>query len=272
MNKVKSISILGCGWLGFPLAKALLKNGYAVKGSVRKESAFHQIEQAGIEPFLLDLQTDSITGDIDKFLNNTELLIISIPPKLRSDTTENFVAKIKNLIPYIENSTVKRLIFTSSTSVYANNHHDLVTEETIPNPETVSGKQLLKVELLLKSNTHFQTIIVRFGGLIGAERNPLHFLRRQNEIKNPDMPINFIHLDDCLGILTQIILQEIGNETFNAVAPYHPTKAAYYSELSIKKEMNMPIISQKSVAPGKIISSEKLKSILHYQFMRPYLK
>ena len=27
------ISILGCGWLGLPLAKALLKNGFSVKGS-----------------------------------------------------------------------------------------------------------------------------------------------------------------------------------------------------------------------------------------------
>jgi 3-hydroxyisobutyrate dehydrogenase-like beta-hydroxyacid dehydrogenase len=28
---MKKISILGCGWLGFPLAKALLKEGFAVK-------------------------------------------------------------------------------------------------------------------------------------------------------------------------------------------------------------------------------------------------
>ena len=27
------ISILGCGWLGLPLAKAIVENGFSVKGS-----------------------------------------------------------------------------------------------------------------------------------------------------------------------------------------------------------------------------------------------
>jgi 3-hydroxyisobutyrate dehydrogenase-like beta-hydroxyacid dehydrogenase len=30
----KSISILGCGWLGVPLAKHLIQKGFSVKGSV----------------------------------------------------------------------------------------------------------------------------------------------------------------------------------------------------------------------------------------------
>lgn len=270
MNKNKSIAILGCGWLGFPLAKVLLKIGYVVKGSVRSTTAFQQLEQAGIEPFLLDLETNTITGHIHKFLNNTEILLISIPPKLRTDANGNFVAKIKNLIPYIQNTKIKNIIFISSTSVYGNSQHELVTEETIPSPETESGKQLLEVEQILRKNIDFQTTIVRFGGLIGSDRNPIHFLRQQNEIKNPDTPINYIHLDDCLGILIQIIQQEKWEETFNAIAPYHPTKEEYYSELTTEKEV--PILEKKSDAHGKIISSEKLQTVLHYQFLRPNLR
>jgi UDP-N-acetyl-D-mannosaminuronate dehydrogenase len=30
---MKQISILGCGWLGLPLAKALLQKGFSVHGS-----------------------------------------------------------------------------------------------------------------------------------------------------------------------------------------------------------------------------------------------
>ncbi|MHA6727179.1 NAD(P)H-binding protein [Chryseobacterium sp. A301] len=272
MNTNKSIAILGCGWLGFPLAKALFKMGYAVNGSVRNTTDFLKLEQVGIEPFLLDLKTNSVAGDIENFLNNKEVLLISIPPKLRTDTNENFVAKIKNLILYIQNSTVKRLIFISSTSVYGNSRHDLVTEETVPGPETESGKQLLEVEQLLRSNEHFKTTIVRFGGLIGEDRNPLHFLRPQNKMKDPDRPINFIHLEDCLGILIQIIQQEIGGEIFNAVAPYHPTKAEYYDALRREKRLDLPSLVQNSGTQGKIITSEKLETVLKYTFVKPFLR
>ena len=33
----ETITILGCGWLGLPLAKALVKAGYQVKGSTTRE-------------------------------------------------------------------------------------------------------------------------------------------------------------------------------------------------------------------------------------------
>ena len=34
----EKISILGCGWLGLPLAKSLLAKGYKIKGSTTSES------------------------------------------------------------------------------------------------------------------------------------------------------------------------------------------------------------------------------------------
>ena len=47
------ISILGCGWLGLPLAKALVNNDYLVSGSTTSEEKIAVLEKAKIEPFLL---------------------------------------------------------------------------------------------------------------------------------------------------------------------------------------------------------------------------
>ena len=33
----ETITILGCGWLGLPLAQTLVKEGYSVKGSTTTE-------------------------------------------------------------------------------------------------------------------------------------------------------------------------------------------------------------------------------------------
>ena len=101
------ISILGCGWLGFPLAQKLIETGYEVKGSTTSENKIDILQSNKIEPFLIELTEDKITGAISEFLNDSEILIIDIPPGLRKiteNTTEKtFVNKIKTLLPFIEN-------------------------------------------------------------------------------------------------------------------------------------------------------------------------
>lgn len=40
-----SISVLGCGWLGLPLAKHLIDSGFMVKGSIRSSSKISDLEK-----------------------------------------------------------------------------------------------------------------------------------------------------------------------------------------------------------------------------------
>ena len=105
---MKQISILGCGWLGFPLAKSLLQKGFSVNGSTTTLEKMAILENAGINAFQIALSEEEINGDIDSFLSHSQILIIDIPPKLRGNSNENFVAKIQNLIPFIEKSSVEK--------------------------------------------------------------------------------------------------------------------------------------------------------------------
>ena len=65
----------------------------------------------------------------------------------------------------------------SSTSVYGDSFPIVeITEETKPNPDTESGKQLVIAEtLFVQSNPHFKTTVIRFGGLLGDDRHPVKF-------------------------------------------------------------------------------------------------
>ena len=269
------ISILGCGWLGFPLAQKLIETGYEVKGSTTSENKIDILQSNKIEPFLIELTEDKITGAISEFLNDSEILIIDIPPGLRKiteNTTEKtFVNKIKNLIPFIANSTIEKVIFISSTSVYSES--DLiptVTEEIILYPDTESGKQLAEVENLFRNNRNFQTTIIRFGGLIGEDRNIVKMLTGKTNVANPEAPINLIHQEDCIGILCEILKQvqhdKVWNETFNAVAPNHPTRKNYYTEKAKKLDLIAPLFNENETNIGKIVSSEKLEKVLGYKF------
>jgi len=244
--------------------------GYLISGSTTSKNKIPILENAGINPFLVTLSAVEGHTEINSFLKNSEILIINIPPKLRGNYTENFVGKIQNIIPFIENSSVKKVLFVSSTSVYAD-ENVTITEESIPNPDTESGKQLLEAEVLLQSNKNFQTTVIRFGGLIGADRHPIKFLSGKTNIENPDAPINLIYLDDCIGIIETIIQNAQNenfnwNETFNAVAPFHPTRKEYYTQKAIELNLSLPHFNENKPSIGKLISSEKLEHILGYSF------
>ena len=160
----------------------------------------------------------------------------------------------------------------SSTSVYADTHSiDLITEETIPNPDTESGKQLLETEKLLQNNSNFTTTIIRFGGLIGEDRHPIHFLAGRKNIENPDAPINLIHQMDCIGIVESIINKDCFGVTFNAVAPFHPSRKTYYSEKAMELNLPLPEFDESKPSVGKKISPEKVEHILNYTFQKPEL-
>ncbi|KAF2507439.1 NAD(P)H-binding protein [Flavobacterium foetidum] len=262
------ISLLGCGWLGLPLAKSLIARGNSVKGSTTSENKLLILEKAGINPFLINVESDGIAGNIDDFLAESKIVIIDIPPKLRTENSDSekkiFVEKIKNLIPFIEKSAVEEVLFISSTSVYGDDNK-LVTEETVPNPETESGRQLLLAEALLQ-NKNFKTTILRFGGLIGEDRHPVKFLAGKENLENPDAPVNLIHQKDCINIIEEIINQSKWNEVFNAVAPFHPTREEYYTQKATERNLVLPKFSTQKSNIKKTISSEKIENVLDYTF------
>ena len=279
---MSQISILGCGWLGLPLAKALLENEFSVKGSTTSIEKLSVLENSGIQPYLIALSEDKTEGNLTGFLENSNILIIDVPPKLRGSEKDpstalrmTFVEKIKNVILFIEKSTVENVLFISSTSVYGEDN-SFVTEETKLNPDTESGRQLVLAEQLLQSNSNFKTTVLRFGGLIGEDRHPIHFLAGRKNLENPKAPINLIHQEDCIGIILEILRQAQNdklerNETFNAAAPFHPSRKEYYTQKAIEFNLALPEFNSENLTFGKTISSDKVENVLGYTFAKPNL-
>ena len=277
------ISILGCGWLGMPLAKALLDKGIQVNGSTTTVEKLSLLQSENINPFLIDipliidegsLEMINFSSSMNSFLQGSETLIIDIPPKLRSASAptdeKTFVKKIAALIPFIIKSTVQNVLFVSSTSVYGENQ-GTVDELTIPEPETESGKQLLECESLLKSNSNFKTAILRFGGLIGSDRQPGKYLAGRENLENPDSPVNLIHQKDCIGIILKIVESDCWNEIFNAVSPFHPSRENYYSQKAADLNLPLPKFDHSRPSVGKLIENNKIINLLKYTFTEPNL-
>ena len=164
------IGIIGCGWLGLPLAKEFISNNYKVKGSTTTKEKLKILKNEGIEAYLIEIAENSISDSIDSFLYELDILIVNIPPKIRKEVNTSYSEKIKRLIK--QSNKVKNILFISSTSVYGS-MQGKIDSNTIALPDSENGKEILKTENLVKNKNN---TILRFGGLIGEGRNPLKYL------------------------------------------------------------------------------------------------
>ncbi|MHB1196817.1 MAG: NAD-dependent epimerase/dehydratase family protein [Lutibacter sp.] len=241
----ESISILGCGWLGKPLAISLIKLGHKIKGSTTSEEKLPDFQEIGIAPFLINL--DTLEENISTFLDS-EILIVALPSK----DIEGF----KNLISHIEKSPVKKVIFISSTSVYGNSN-EMVTEES----ETLPSA-LVTIEMLFKNSIYFETTIIRFAGLFGYNRKPGNFFSKGRKIPNPEGFVNMIHQDDCIQLIEKVIEKNAWNQIFNGCADTHPTRKEFYTKCTLDIGFEIPIFEQVTEIQQKVISNKKSIELL----------
>ncbi len=245
----EKISILGCGWLGKPLAIRLLKQGFVVKGSTTSEAKLSEFQELGITPFLISL--DYLTHNIAAFLHS-EILIVALPSK----DIEGF----KNVICHIEKSAVKKVIFISSTSVYGNSE-EVVTEasETLPSALTT-------IEILFKNSSHFETTVIRFSGLFGYNRKPGNFFKDGRKIPNPDGFVNMIHQDDCIQLIEKVIEKNEWNQIFNGCADTHPSRREFYTKCTLDIGLKNPEFEEVRQIIQKVISNKKSKEYLDFKY------
>jgi nucleoside-diphosphate-sugar epimerase len=258
-----NIGVLGCGWLGFPLAQRLVKNSHTVHGSTTSKDKLVLLQEEGIRPFRITLSETELQGDIAGFLSNINILIINVPPRLRGKNAESFVEKMKLVHTEIKKSDVAKLIFISSTSVYGTVEGE-VTEQTPPQPNTESGKQLLVCEQRFMDDPDLQTTVIRFGGLIGPERHPVTMLSNKQHLSNGQDPVNLIHLEDCIHMITTIIQNQYWSEIFNGVYPLHPKKMDYYADEAKKRGIPPPnYLDNPPKHEGKVVLSTNFLNKSH---------
>ncbi len=247
---MKSVSIFGCGWLGFPLAERFLEKGYRVKGSTTSTGKLASFKEKGIKPFLLDI---AVEKDFELDFLQSEILIIAIPSK-------NYKG-FQRLISQIEKSPIQKVLFISSTSVYPRKN-SIVEEEDID-----AEKPLAKIEELFRKNTHFKTTVIRFGGLFGGDRKPGNWFQDGRKIPHPEGFVNMIHREDCVAIIEQIIEKEIWNETFSACSNDHPKRRDFYNNAKAILGFEPPEFEENLPLLYKIVSSKKLIQKLNYSFI-----
>ncbi len=264
-----NISVLGCGWLGFPLAQRFLSSGHHVKGSTTTENKITLLNQNGIESYLIDFPDSLHDETIDEFLQ-CDLLFLNIPPGgVGKKQAISYRDLIQSITQKAADQKVSWIIFTSSTSVY-DDMGGFVTEEDakIESASKRNGKLLIESEKIIQ-NSDSDFTILRLGGLYGYGRHPIHHLSGKSNLEGASKPVNLIHQVDCLNIIAEVIAQKKRNMIYNLVSDGHPPRKEFYTSAARYYKIDPPKFIADSGSNYKVVSNEKVKYDLNYTFSYP---
>lgn len=267
----QTISILGCGWLGLPLGRRLVENGYTVRGSSRDPNRLSHLERYGIEPFEVDTGHSLDRESLAPFWSSDTLLINIPPGRRRGDVLKRHPSEIYSILDRAETGAVQKIFFVSSTSVYDSgegikHEMDLYSGEA----SRSSGQALRLIEQHLRSDPRFDWTIVRPGGLYGYDRHPANYLAGKQNLTGGNRPVNLVHRDDLIRAIERLLDARITGEDFNIVSDEHPTRKAFYQAMARLHGLDEPRFEPDDPnRSGKVISNKKLKETLDFEFLYP---
>lgn len=264
-DKSKSISVVGCGWLGLPFSQNMIEQAWTVKGTTTSNLKVNLLKENGIEPYLLKFPVNAAMP-IELF--KVDFLLINLPPgRGNPNVMVDYPKAIKQLMDSAkEVGLIKKVIFISSTSVYSN-AEELIDEESVANPMSASGKALLAAEKIILQST-IPSVILRFGGLAGPGRHPGRFLAGRTGLETGHQSINFLHLQDAINVIQSVIAAPVENEIFNIVAPVHPKKSDFYRRMAQDIGLQPPTFVEVSGRCKREISVDKFLLQTGYSFLQ----
>lgn len=265
------VLIAGCGDIGTRLGHLLVKDGHRVWG-VRRNAEHLPGE---FTPIAADLSQPLDTAVLPPELS-TVYFTAAASERTDSAYQSAYVQGVENLIEALGNQPeLKRFIFVSSTSVYAQRGGAWVDEESPTEPDHFTGKRMLEAESKVSASP-WNSTCVRFGGIYGAGRERLlkTILSGSAKLKNPEgestpFYTNRIHQDDCAGLLAHLLVcpdqPEILIGVDNNPAPYNTVLEW------MAKECGATLSTEPHANPGR--SNKRCMDVqlreLGYEFLYP---
>lgn len=260
-----TIAVLGCGWLGLPLAKHLLAQGHRVLGTTTTAEQLPLLAAEGIEAQMLQLGNEFSATDearLAGWLSQATTLVLNVPP--RAAVAGGYPQLLRPVHRAVAAAHVQAVLFVSTTGVYPDEPRLMHETEAVSTRDAASD--------VLRTEGHFvprygqwQSTVVRLGGLIGPDRAPGRFLAGRRNLPQGDAPTNLLHLTDAVGVLHTIIEQGIWGHTLNVCAQSHPLRRDFYPAAATYLGLEPP-----TFLPGggssKIIDSGRLRALVPYIF------
>jgi nucleoside-diphosphate-sugar epimerase len=224
--------IVGCGYLGRRVAMRLVERGERVIGTTRDPAKAEDLERIGVEPLILDLLRSTphpdpppqggrgqggvrpdtsepsrlagegrVGGDqrtiAGPVLPEFDRLVYCVGLDRTSGAPMKsvYLDGLTNLLGFLQVRSF-RFVYTSSTSVYGQDHGAWVTEDDPTEPTSESGRVVLEAEGIAR---YRGAVVLRLAGLYGAGRiiRRAAILAGEPIAGDPRKRVNLVHVEDA---------------------------------------------------------------------------
>jgi nucleoside-diphosphate-sugar epimerase len=260
---VARILIVGCGYVGAATADLFSAAGWEVEGWIHSAGS---AERLAAKPYRIKRMDVADRRQVTTYPVEFDVVIHCAstrggdPDLYRSV----YLAGVRHLV---ERFSEARLLFTSSTSVYAQKAGELVTEETVAQPEHETGKILREAEeTVLRQGG----MVARLAGIYGPGRSAL--LRKVvsgeavHDAAN-DRFVNQAHRDDIAAALFRLVNAEGASPGIYNVVDDKPMRQSECYGWLIQKMERPPVVggtpsaSRKRGVSNKRVSNAKLRAL-----------
>ncbi len=275
------VLIIGCGYVGLALGRELAAAGHNVFGLRRTSAAQAEMQDSGITPVIANIKQPETLGTLPADYDWVVLCAGSSGGG-PEDYRQVYLEGSRHVLDWLAGSPPQKLVYTSSTSVYAQTDGSLVDETSPTEPTIETSRILVETEALLLDAARqgkIPAIVLRLAGIYGPNRGYWlrQFLQGQATIEDQGNRIlNMIHRDDVAGAITKSLANAQPGEIFNVVDDEPATQLTCFQWLAHRLGRPLP----PSVAPepgrqrkrgvtNKRVSNGKLRGELGYRLKYP---
>jgi nucleoside-diphosphate-sugar epimerase len=104
---------------------------------------------------------------------------------------------------------------------------------------------------------------------MGYSRIPGRYVAGKKGLTTGNIPVNYVHRDDVIGVVAEVMQQGAWNTLLNVVAPLHPTRKEVYLQNAALCGLVPAQFTEAGPQPFKVISSQRLSNELNYSFLYP---
>lgn len=201
------ILVAGCGYVGSELARRLADDGHVVFGLRRRPGVL----PPGVQPIAADLVDRAALREALATVEHGGIDAVAYTAAADGSDDEAYrrayVDGLRHVLAWADAQGMRppRVLFASSTTVYAQQDGEWVDEDSPTEPTHFSGRRMREAEGLLAGAGG---IALRLGGIYGPGRTRLIDLVRAGQaVIRPGPPryVNRIHRDDAAGALRHLI-------------------------------------------------------------------
>lgn len=268
----KTLTILGCGYVGTALAKYAKSQGWLVSALTRNPQTAEELEREGIDKIIVSyLDSD----EWHEHLNPEQDFVVNCVGAA-SFTEEGYVKSYiegqKSAMNWAKLGRVGTFVFTSSCSVYPQTGRKLVDESASSAGVSEKGGLLLAAESVSFPSpaTIDRSFILRLGGIYGPDRHLLvEKIKAQEKMEgNSSRILNLIHREDAVSAIVACLLADEKNlgRIYN-LTDGSPVQRGQIIEW-LSQKMDLPAIefmeNDSEETPNRKISNQRIQNELSW--------